>query len=427
MSKPCTPSQIRNPATGRCVSKTGAIGKKLLDIKKPETPKKKLCDPEKIRNPATGRCVSKKGAIGKKLLDIKKPETPKKKSCPDDKIKNPATGRCVSKTGALGKKLLESKKPETPKKKPCPPGKMRNPATGRCINKPKSKTENLKQVKLDIEDKEDIKVFEKILNIDRKNPVGFICYENIGNLVFLMILKKYKSDCHYMKGRTLNLPEMRTQYRDILKQYEICVRNKKVLCIPFAPSPIHMNMLILNPYTETIELFEPHGNPKPITMNRINELGVYMRKNGILSQSKKIKVDEMFSLKSCPYNKKHGIQHYDGTKKQREEFINFENIIVKDPKGFCCMWSFLMMEFRLLYPSKSVEEFSKILTKKYNEDRYDLWRNFMRGYTYGYTEELKRELNRRLPKGKRIVIMEDVYGKYWYEILGILYDMKKEI
>ena len=91
------------------------------------------------------------------------------------------------------------------------------------------------------------------------------------------------------------------------------------------------------------------------------------------------------------------------------------------------MWSFLMMEFRLLYPSKSVKEFSKILTMKYKEDRFDLWRNFIRGYTYGYSEELKRELNKRLPKGEKIVIMEDIQNKYWYKILGILYDMKKEI
>ena len=410
MSKPCTPSQIRNPATGRCVSKKGAIGKKLLDIKKPETPKKKLCDPEKIRNPATGRCVSKKGAIGKKLLDIKKPETPKKKSCPDDKIKNPATGRCVSKTGALGKKLLESKKPVTPKTKT-----------------KSSKTENLKQVKLDIEDKEDIKVFEKILNIDRKNPVDFICYENVGNIMFLMILKKYKTDCHYMKGKPVYIESLKDHFEDILKQYEKCVRNKKVLCIPANPTKDHRNMLILNPYTETIELFEPHGLPKPITMNRLVKLGEYMRKNGTLIQSKKIEVDQVFSLKACPYNKIYGIQWYDGTKKQREEFINFENRIVKDPKGFCCMWSFLMMEFRLLYPSKSVKEFSKILTMKYKEDRFDLWRNFIRGYTYGYSEELKRELNKRLPKGEKIVLLEDMQNKYWYEILGILYDMKKEI
>ena len=389
MSKPCTPSQIRNPATGRCVSKTGAIGKKLLDIKKPKTPKKKLCDPEKIRNPATGRCVSKKGAIGKKLLDIKKPETPKKK--------------------------------------PCPPGKMRNPATGRCINKPKSKTENLKQVKLDIEDKEDIKVFEKILNIDRKNPVDFICYENVGNIMFLMILKKYKTDCHYMKGKTVYIASLKDHFEDILKQYEKCVRNKKVLCIPANPTKGHRNMLILNPYTETIELFEPHGLPKPIIMNRIKKLGEYMRKNGTLRQSKKIKVDQMFSLNACPYNTIYGIQYYDGTEDQMKEFSSFQNRIVKDPKGFCCMWSFLMMEFRLLYPSKSVKEFSKILTMKYKEDRFDLWRNFIRRYTYGYSEELKRELNKRLPKGEKIVIMEDIQNKYWYKILGILYDMKKEI
>jgi hypothetical protein len=28
--KPCSPSQIRNPETRRCVSRTGAIGRKIL-------------------------------------------------------------------------------------------------------------------------------------------------------------------------------------------------------------------------------------------------------------------------------------------------------------------------------------------------------------------------------------------------------------
>lgn len=85
IKKPCPPDKVLNPVSGRCVSKTGAIGKKLT------MKAKKTCPPGKVLNPVSGRCVSKKQE--------------KKKPCPPDKILNPASGRCVSKTGALGKKL----------------------------------------------------------------------------------------------------------------------------------------------------------------------------------------------------------------------------------------------------------------------------------------------------------------------------------
>jgi septin family protein len=69
--KPCAPDQIRNPATGRCVSRTGAIGRKILSGRATahhRTGAQKPCPPDQIRNPATGRCVSRTGAIGRKIL-----------------------------------------------------------------------------------------------------------------------------------------------------------------------------------------------------------------------------------------------------------------------------------------------------------------------------------------------------------------------
>jgi hypothetical protein len=67
----------------------------------------KSCPPDKILNPATNRCVSKTGAIGKKLIGVvKKKVITTTNDCPPDKILNPATNRCVSKTGAIGKKLM---------------------------------------------------------------------------------------------------------------------------------------------------------------------------------------------------------------------------------------------------------------------------------------------------------------------------------
>ncbi len=68
----------------------------------------KSCPTDKILNPATKRCVSKTGTIGKKLMGVVK------NHCPPDKILNPVTKRCVSKTGAIGKKLIGSIKPKNP-------------------------------------------------------------------------------------------------------------------------------------------------------------------------------------------------------------------------------------------------------------------------------------------------------------------------
>ena len=93
--------------------------------------KSKECPPDKILNPATNRCVSITGAIGKKLNSQNEPkdknetkaEPKTKKECPPEKILNPATNRCVSATGATAKKLnsqndpKEKTKPNTNAKK----------------------------------------------------------------------------------------------------------------------------------------------------------------------------------------------------------------------------------------------------------------------------------------------------------------------
>lgn len=388
MPKPCKPDQIRNPASGRCVSKTGAIGKKLI---------------------AGNKTPVKPKTVVKRVVPQVIPKTTNE--CPPNKIRNPASGRCVSKSGAIGKRLLAATQ-ITPK-----------PTT---ILEPKNK-----QLVLSESNKQDIDGFKKILNLKRKNPVDFICYSSVSNLIYLQILKKYKSDCHYLGGMTLGIYGNETAYfkksfRGIFLKYEQCAKNKKVLCIPVNPLINHRNMLILNPFVKKIELFEPHGNPSSEVMNVLKNLERYIRKNGTIAESKNITLDDVFSLNACPYGKAFGIQAYDGTGKQEEEYYEFNNRLVKDPGGFCCMWSFLMMEFRLLYPTKTSKEFSELLTNRYKQNQPELWREFIRGYTYGFTEELLRELNKQLP-GLKIKDMRDIKQKYHWEILTLIGKMKNEI
>ena len=148
---PCAADKICNTKTGRCVSKTGAIGRALATQKpasKPASdgpasdgpastcPSGKNCAPDWC-NPQTNRCVKPTGAIGKKLhalfLSVQKPPQPKpsqpkppasngpSSTCPSGKNCapdwcNPQTNRCVKPTGAIGKKMHAlfhlSKKPK---------------------------------------------------------------------------------------------------------------------------------------------------------------------------------------------------------------------------------------------------------------------------------------------------------------------------
>ena len=82
--KPCPPGSFRNPATNRCVKKSGALGKKILKdhpslrsrspvliaVRRPRQlrVRKSPCSPGKIRNPATNRCVDRFGRVGKKIV-----------------------------------------------------------------------------------------------------------------------------------------------------------------------------------------------------------------------------------------------------------------------------------------------------------------------------------------------------------------------
>ena len=77
----CPPDKIINPYTGRCVSRTGRVGRQLLRGEEPrQQPRSptgndcpRPCDPTKICNPQSRRCVSRTGTIGRRLLRFNSP------------------------------------------------------------------------------------------------------------------------------------------------------------------------------------------------------------------------------------------------------------------------------------------------------------------------------------------------------------------
>ena len=140
--KVCASDQVLNPDTKRCVSKSGAIGKRIMKANKDKkvessptkapapVPKVKKDTKEFIKNlidasgkvkvpqpkPAPVPKVRKDtkefiknmiDASGKVSAPSPKPKPPPPK-CASDKVLNLATNRCVSKTGAIGKRIMKN-------------------------------------------------------------------------------------------------------------------------------------------------------------------------------------------------------------------------------------------------------------------------------------------------------------------------------
>lgn len=87
----------------------------------PRSKESKACLHDRVLNPSSGRCVIKSGRIGKRLLSqsnskpskSSKATNPKPpRDCASDKIVNPSSGRCVKKSGRIGKVLLNGERPE---------------------------------------------------------------------------------------------------------------------------------------------------------------------------------------------------------------------------------------------------------------------------------------------------------------------------
>ena len=87
-----------------------------------------------------------------------------------------------------------------------------------------------------------------------------------------------------------------------------------------------------------------------------------------------------------------GLQTLDGTKAQIKESIKIEGKMVSDPGGYCCMWSFLQMDFRLKHPKLPPNELANRLVKSVQGNPQVFFRKYIRGYTNDIMETLIKEV-----------------------------------
>ena len=329
--------------------------------------------------------------------------------------------------------------------------KIKNPVVNTSIPEPKTKSKpkpktpkpktKPKEPKIPKSEYKDFKkIAEEVLKFSRDEPVNFICYSGISNFVYLYILSKHKNDCVvsiisppeeklptqfvekdgsnlFAFGNPIGVSE--SQLRDkedskkLIEKYFECAKKNKLLAVPFS-LPSHKNMLIFNHKLNQLERYEPHGKgtldkEQKSLNNTLEKLANEIRNTPDTPKTpKKFSKDFKYrpSIHTCmkipPEFKKYvevqrkalentkGLQSYDATEEQEKQEILTAGRLVKDPGGFCCMWSFLYMDYRLSNPTLPENELGNEIVRKFKDNPEELFRKFIRGYTFEIMKKLEK-------------------------------------
>ena len=316
----------------------------------------------------------------------------------------------------------EPKKKEPKKKEPKPEPKKQEPKKEEPLPKAPKVEPGMKPFQT---------IVKELLKYDRGDPVNFTCYFGMEWFLYLYLLQKHKNDCVWdedvrnekylslpvseqrynlfgMKGGKVgvNLPSLKDKdtKKKIAQKYIECAKRNKLLVIPLQLKQ-HANMLVFNHKLKQVERYEPHGVG---TQGKIQK-GLDNALTKLAELIAKDKTAPQFtqgfrfspSAESCPVFPKDfwgfieegaGLQAYDGTKFQREQKIKLNGDIIKDPEGFCCMWSYLQMDYRLSNPTLKPNELGTALMEQFKKKPKIAFRRFIRGYTSDFLDYLTKNL-----------------------------------
>jgi len=374
--------------------------------------------------------IVKDGKIMK--LKAKPPPEPKKKPIKFN-VKPPPKPAPKS-----GREFLDTLKADIKKPKPAP-------------KKIKIK---LKQVVEKTTDEQLKELGELMGKYYRGEPVLYVCANTMEIYFYYQILRRNKNDCAmaiYQDNKLIaiddvsidatarvafDLDEIVRFNDEIVSTYLKCKENKKILCVPFSPNPSHANILVFNFHRGKLEWYEPHGAkydgkvkgspkhylgrlakncglefeesiascpklPKKEKEDFLNEIKLNKKElKAITGTSTRDKRRKKNFNKNIKYfnervDNKKGLQAYDGTKEQDEEQTRIAGMLITDQAGFCCMWSYLYMDFRLKYPKLEPNALGQLLFDKFTGNLEKGLRNFIRGFTQEIMEQLFINMNER--------------------------------
>jgi len=271
---------------------------------------------------------------------------------------------------------------------------------------------------------------------DANQSSSFICRDVIESYVFLKVLEKNKNDCIFFPrenesdrynlddGLGIDYKELRQtdMLNRIAEKYQSCRANEKILAI-LVNYDSHENLITINPYLNTVEYYEPHGQAQDNEEKYKKEVSKLMRNfvrqiNKNLSEGEKLKY--VPPTKSCPRitneikkklivksdingqfllpQKYVGLQAIAGLDYRKTGRIktlppkNEDKYFFNKTSGFCCMWSLLQLDFRLKNPELPPNELSTLLLKKFKDDPVNLTHKFIVAYAESFMRDLVKNI-----------------------------------
>jgi len=264
--------------------------------------------------------------------------------------------------------------------------------------------------------KEMREVIEGMKNLSTDEPVPYTSLGYFNSYFLLYILKKHKNDCamsdlyeiKFLKNKIIKYKGKSNKFSDatkwnfnelaekLYKQYKKCKKEGKILVLLLTLSGKgsgHQNMLIFNYHRNEVERFEPHGSrtgsyywnseeiDKQIYTNIVDKMNKIIAKDGG-NQPKLIYVPPK---ETCPKGFK-GFQSYEGEAVKKEK--RKDNVIIKDPSGFCMAWSMFFGDLRLKFPKKSAKVISDTVLNIVKREPEEL-RKFIRGQVKWIKNEIE--------------------------------------
>ncbi len=360
----CKADQIRNPKSGRCVSRTGKIGKKILTRSRSRS--KELPPPlppissgrrarlerelQVLRGAHQAPRVSGSRPVSpRRVLSKRVRKSPKKKKivpCKSNQIRNPKSGRCVSRTGKIGKEILARSRSKTR-------SRTVSPKRVRSRSKTRSRPVSPKRVRSFILPiPRTAKVRTHISKADRN------AMNAMGQMLFLSALHpndcipiatrnpKNYFDIGYIWRNTVFAQTTFVTNPGVRDHFESCLKDEKKRFILIflhlqywvnnKPISYHANFLIYDKNRNEIERFEPHGSHTPniFSPERLDtHLAKYFKDRYGITYIK--------PLDFCPLVGPQKIQEFEaGLEKIKGE-----------RRGFCQYWSFWYANIRLENPN----------------------------------------------------------------------------
>lgn len=313
---------------------------------------------------------------------------------------------------------------------------------------------------LDLPETEATDIDEILNNLDdfiHDKPALFVCYNEMSLYFILTVLNKNKKTCifpyfiaydrnkpkkielsdiqnmdnntsfhaHLENVRAFNADTDEHYHNLLFEKYQMCKKNGELLFVNMNHILTgHANGLILNPFLNTIEHYEPHGqymgNQKKHLRNQkvYEKITTYFDRRGekmtfvpasqtcprypeslknqiIASRTGEDRLKDGFGIQSLGgwYSDIDRKKTDKGYKTTTDEGIEYQ---LTETDGFCCAYTYLYLDFRLKNPRLEPHEASTKLIRLLNNDNVKDTANrligFMRGYIMDTMKDMIKEL-----------------------------------